>query len=579
MSKFFILFPLLCMWLHPFVSSGQRLPVTLTRVVSAEGLNASDLYALCASSQEGAQVALSSQNSGNGGRLKGFRAATANGREMEISRESCLWTLVPMDDGSWALQSRESRRYLSRRESGALAVEMADGLGVGCHWRVEQLPDGAFRLSETVAAARSLSLGESYSAGSVSYYYANYETSAYSDLRLYRYALRLADTEGDVRLPLPGERLALCDAGLARGLDGTAVDVADALLCDGRLAPQSAVAVWTCEAVAGGCFALKGRQGYLGYELQPVPEAVAWQVVRGHLCSAEDVPRYLCFDSRTESWHLLSAEAAQAGAHLVSVADTPHRTLDDRGVCSLSGGWTASDLAALDWQGVRCLDLTGVALPLHTRAFDTSPASPNLPLFVREEMLPYVPPSWTFVVSASGNDCRLYGQVELADGEAFYTDRPFRTEAGAMTYRREAAPADGWQTLCLPFEVRAEPGLLALMDGVRAGALLFSMATSVPAGVPCLVARRAGEPLTLTSAACVVAPSPHAGEALRGTFAPMQVTDEAQSVCLLSAPKGAFVRAAAGSSLPPFRAYWVWTDPRNVPFKTTFPVFLTKKKE
>ena len=113
-------------------------------------------------------------------------------------------------------------------------------------------------------------------------------------------------------------------------------------------------------------------------------ERCIWRVVNGQVRTAEAKARFLCFDAQTKRWFVANEEVAQTTALFATVAPAAAMSVDDEGICRLSGGWGADALAALDCERVNVLDLTEAVLPRKARGFERLPAERNVPVFVRE---------------------------------------------------------------------------------------------------------------------------------------------------------------------------------------------------
>lgn len=564
------LFLLLFVGLLAGITRAQTFPLTLDRVTAGTPIRPGTLYVLAATEkEEGRYIALSAQAATNK-RLKGLHAAVADEDQLTVNKAVCLWRFTPADDGSWRLQSVDTDTYLTRSSNNQAGITLQSTPSTNNAWIVNDNGDGTFTLTAGQGATRSLGMSSSYTAGRWSYTFDHYAGDRH--LLIYGYGLKLTDSKGNQTVPPAGTHRALCDGGRVAGNDGQSLDATDALLADGTLAPAEGLAVWVSETDGSDRFALRGSAGYLGYNLQPSATPVWWQVVRGHLASCESEARYLCYDTAGRRWLLKSDDEAIAGegAHLISVADEPHSQLDEAGVCRLTGGWSATALSKLSWEGINCLDLTALVLPRQQLPFTDAPQEANIPIFVTAGSADEVPESWRFAVMVSGDKARLLRPTELTDRQPFFTNRPFTVTTGQLTYQRTAPQADGWQTLCLPFDVQAPSGLLAISDATEGDQPAFTYTTTLRAGVPGLVRCYMGQSMTVTCEAGTIAASPESAPAhgLAGTFTPWTVDEQSANLYLLSATKGCFVRAAAGSSLPPFRAALLWTGGAQSPSRT-----------
>lgn len=465
-----------------------------------------------------------------------------------------LWYLLRSGQKNVVLRSVRTGLYLTRKAGGKLGLIFQKVPESRSEWLLTQGSADRFVLSDPEYPERSLSLYVSPGQGVPDYYFDNYSMPDSPELYIYQLAGGEALLPGSVELPSEGQRLALFDDRRVRMRDGSAAEVYDCTLLDGTLAPQPEMDVWQCHLCGGQRFTL-GRQGrYLNYELKEDIHPVEWQIANGHICTVEAEPRYLCFDADNRTWHLSPASEARATAHWIPVSADPLRTVDRQGVCRLSGGWTASRLSAVSWQGVRCMDLTSIVLPLHASAFLSRPDGSNIPVFVHESAVKHLPSAWSFVVSC-GAENRLLCHTVLSDGVPCYTDRPFVVGEGQMEYSRAACSDEGWQTLCLPFTGRLASATLAVLDSYVAGELRFVPADHLQAGLPGIVRVATGVPLRVVSEACTFTSAGMSGQVMRGTTTGMTLKD-GQIPSYFLAPDGmSFERAAPESHLSPFRAY------------------------
>lgn len=139
-----------------------------------------------------------------------------------------------------------------------------------------------------------------------------------------------------------------------------------------------------------------------------------WRVVNGQVRTAETNGRFLCFDEQTKRWRVTNEEEATTTALFAEVAPKAAMVIDDKGICRLSGGWGANELAGIDLNQVNALDLTEALLPLKARSFERMPTAGNLPVFVRETDGNMAKGIWPFVIGC-GDTNRLLTRYELKD--------------------------------------------------------------------------------------------------------------------------------------------------------------------
>lgn len=546
-------------FLFPTLSWGNwnsvQVPADFVRVTDYETLNETDTYVLGAMSQnEGLVIMASTLTGSTNNKLKGLLPTAWNESSVTISNAACLWRIKKGSNGQLSLMSYDGSLFLTRKAAGSLGLQLTANSSEESAWKVSQIDNDAFTLTDVADESRCLSLYSTPKGDKMVYYFDNYSSYDTNELYIFKLPVKFSETTGKVVMPANGERVALSYNTYVRLTDGSAQNGQDAWLTNGSVAPLPNLDAWTCERVGTETFMLKNANGYMGYDLQPSASHLLWQVVNGHIGTTEQPVRYLCFDKDERTWQVVDEDKALLGASFVSVAAEAQRTLSEQGVCKLSGGWTASALSALDWNGVKCLDLCDLALPINSTAFTHTPESHNTPIFVASTMHDYVPASWLFVVEC-GTKNQLRGIATLIDGEEFYTDRSFAVSSGQLTYRRQVAQADCWQTICLPFKATAKNCELATFEQLSDDSLHFAATSTLNQGTPYLIKSAHSGTVELTSEACSLMPSLDDSGIFRGTYTPLTVTSESEHIYMLSPTEQAFVHAAATSRLAPFRAY------------------------
>lgn len=530
-----------------------QLPADFVQVSQPDDLKDENWYAFGGINLEGHLVYMSNSVLRNG-KLSGCDMKAAPTEVQRFTNDYYIWRIVRIDATQIALKSLRTGEYLTRKKENGLGLRFLKELTPASHWRTGKGKNGHLILADPVNPERALSVSSQFSGNGANCNFDNYEISDTPELLIYKKPGRTIDIPGHVDLPKEGQRLALFDENRVRLRDGSSREVRDVALADGTLAPAPEMDIWQCRLKGGNRFVLERDGAYLGYELCESADPSVWQINHGYICTDEDSPRYLCYDAQASRWQLLPPDLARTTAHWGAVAESPYRQVNAQGVCRLSGGWSAPDLSALDWQGIRCLDLTALALPVYAQDFVTFAETPNLPVFVAESSSAYVPSGWNFVVSC-GTSNRLLRPTTLTDRSPFYTDRPFEVSEGQLEYVREAVNDEGWQTLCLPFAARSVSAELAHFTSYAGGELVFAPSVEVRAGTPYLVRVAAGMPLRVVSSAGKVVPQCTATAQMCGTYERMSVRSGQNGHYYLSAEGVSFDEAAPGSSLPPFRAY------------------------
>ena len=476
---------------------------------------------------------------------------------IEFTNKRLLWKISRPDDMHIVLQDAETLNYLARKTDNALGLKFEASPSKLAQWVLTsgETP-GTFVLADPSDSDRILSFTSTVTGNGVYYNYDNYKNFEGSEFYFYKKPQRLVEIPGHVTRPAQGQRIVLYDNRCMRLQNGQAEEVKHYALADGSLAPCADMDIWTCHWRGTNGFVLEREGSYLDYTLQPVPAETPWQIVRGYICTQEEEPRYLCYDSNGRSWLLCTADEARHTAHWAPVAQEPLMQCATNGVCTLTGGWDAVALAEIDVASIRCLDLTGVPLPLQSLPFVSFSPSSNIPIFVNSEYAEYAPSSWHFVVSCSDQN-RLMRHTLLTDRMPFFTDRPIAVEQGQLEYVREAQSDDSWQTLCLPFAAQTAGVELASYVSMTEGRLKFESASSLQGGVPYLVRCKAGLALRFQSSRGVLTPQCVETSDFKGTFADVTINEGQIRQYFLSEDGKSFDEAAPSSHLAPFRAYWV----------------------
>lgn len=226
------------------------------------------------------------------------------------------------------------------------------------------------------------------------------------------------------------------------------------------------------------------------------------------------------------------------------------------GVLTLSGDWTAEQLAGISWDGVGALDLTNIRIPADAKPFTNLPDDRNIPIYVSENVRNRVPESWHFVVCGE----HLLTEQTLVDCQPLVLPYPFHVGDSQMCYAREWKEDGGWETLSLPFDADIPSGFEAyrLLE-VGDGELLFVPTETIWRNEPVIVRLRPeaapSSQLQIFSKDGIVSTEEPQGQKMHGTLQLFEVHEAAAGVYMLDAAGTGFVRALEGSTLQPFRAY------------------------
>lgn len=474
--------------------------------------------------------------------------------KVTISDEKLLWQVIKTSAGKVLLYSPTEKKYLVRKKANSVDVALNAKANDLAEWSYKVTNDGRLSLYE---GNRVLVPHKDYNADEDVSYFGNY-SSTYSekDVRgLALYASSNATTSGIITMPTQGQRMCLTSRSTYQTKGGSEMPLNDVLLNNGRIAQTAQMQLLTVELTSATTFCLLTDEGYLSYDMTFSSSPVEWQVQNGCLATVEEFPRFLNYNAGR--WYLCSVASLSAPSQWREVVDEPQQSISDKGVCSLKGGWTADALQNLTiTDDVKCLDLTVVSLPIKNFEWNALQQK-NIPLFVNAS--DPVPSTWRFVVRCSATENRLLdAALLLTDKVPFYTDRPIRIAKGQVVYKRTSCTDKGWETLSLPFAATISEGAKAYVyDKLENDTLVCKEAVQIDNGYGYLVYREAGQILTLTSLAGEMKSNV---EALTSGLLPnmnlMMVSAKTPSIYLLQRSASTFRRAAVGSKLAPFRAYF-----------------------
>ncbi len=560
----------------PAQDAADGLPATFRRVCSESQLEEGGLYALVGHTAQGLRAVMSHNLNGKG-KLKGTRTLPDDDGTglIVIDHADDLWQLQREATGGFLLINPATQQRLSRLSDDGLGLKWVEKADAPARWELVFNAMGETFWYAPGLTKRTLSVYTDFIPETKKY---EYKFDFYSTPDTPHLVLYLMEQTGQPPVP-PGEepeepsdrqppggsRVTLCHETQLRLTDGRAAEGRDFWLCDSTVAPFCDLDIWTVDSLSPTSFALRREKFYLGHGLEPVSEPAAWQVAEGWLRTTEAAPRYIAFDAAAAQWYVTTDTLSAQPAALAAVAPAPTLTLTETGVCCLEGGWSAPSLASLTLATVRCLDLTRITLPLHARAFDHQPDTVNLPIFVAEAWAGAVPDSWPFVVACDGSVNALLRPYCLKDKASFFTDRPIRAEAGQLTYVRADCKADGWYSLCLPFEAVSAEAEIFTPSSLQSDTLFLAVQDRLTAGRPALFRALQPGSVAFTCTACQLTAATANDACLCGVFRPWPVPSSGGSIHLFSSSRNAFVRAAAGSLLPPFRAALVLSGAQAAP--------------
>lgn len=466
----------------------------------------------------------------------------------ETSAEALLWKVTLLDDSTLYLWHKGN--YLdSHNPKKATSLQLTAQKGTP--WN--------FSLQGSVLICRKndrfLGLAAAPQAnGSIHYHYGAYKKGyAQEALALYRMAHIFDELEGSAVLPLFSQPITLTNASHVALATGEATAKNDYLLSDSSLAQKEHLLRCVAEQQDATTFSLRPlATGTMPDFLAAVP---TWQLLHHHIATKEASPRYLFFyEGRLQ---LLTAEQAQEKevedvlfSRIAPVAQTETKGF----TLTLKGGWTKNDWEQLSFAVPLEIDVTAATLPL-----DFSPRTNEW----RENTLVRLSSSqrslakmFPFVVCED----TLQQPFTFTDKAPYGFSRPFYADKAMLSYRRTIYNDEGWETLCLPFTAAVPQAIRSERLVERSATqLTFSPTDTLKAGSPLIFRsklKKTDKKVTLTwSNEAGMVRLPQAELGFVGTHQPLTV-DGNSAFYFLNDQGSLFLRAAQGSALSPFRAYF-----------------------
>lgn len=515
------------------------------------------IFMLSSMNEKGIELFLSSNSDLKKGKLDAVKAEAGKKVNAYKAADHLLWRIEAENESQVRLYSIAQEAYLTHN-SNKLGLAFSDTKTKQSLWNVEN-HNGTMALIPLNGDSRTLSLtslvnNQMHTDKGVFDNYAKTYNANYG-FRLYLYGTQPG--QGSCTMPTQGARICIgTDQRLFAGCNNVTIASDDYLLLSGKIAPFDALSVFTAEVNSQTSFYLKGKQGYLSYDLTETTEAAAWSVQHGMMCTQESTPRYLCYEQ--EHFLLKPLEEAQANTLFFEVAPAPITASNNNGTRSLGGGWSAEALAAVSFEDIKCLDITSLDIPVHARAFDNYVT--NTPIFVNAKAQDYVPASWHFVVACDNNANKLVDpHLTLYDDYPFFTDRDIEVTDDQITYERHITPTNSasWQTISMPFAAKVMVGKAFALEGSDSNVLTFdnqpSATLSSDRGY--LICPDATGTISISSQASVIKASPNTSTPFHPTYQRLTVQSTTSSTYLLHPTLQVFKRANPGSTIRPFRAY------------------------
>ncbi len=479
----------------------------------------------------------------------------------EASSERTVWMIKRTTNNRVIIQSIDTEQYLYTPKSNKTDLEFTEKNNK--EWILQENGNGTFSFINLQDSERGIGISDYTD----KVYFGNYKTTACDSRELYLF--KLADAThvpGEATQPQDGEQVILwCNHQVVSNSPNGFVlkDENDYLLNNQTFAPDSTLSIWTCRLLSENHFLLHDSQQQSLFQHLNIAEDISLKVENGYICTTEEQPRFLAMN---KDGHLLLSDSLQVENEVPvitrSVADPPTLQFEDGYKLILQGGWSAQQLADLNWDSVGILDLTQISLPVQKQAFKNRGPHSNALIYIEERDATVCPDSWPFVVVCkSTGENHLIRHSVLHDRTPFYVDQPFQIEKGMLSYQRKCFTDDGWETICLPFNTTwptdFESETCSEFDGQN---ISFVKTHTLEAYQP-QIFRYTGEKtegkaiLTLVADAGEITPNKNSEGYLIGTFDTLNVNQPSPTIFLLNTNGDKFVRADKGSRLMPFRAF------------------------
>lgn len=532
--------------------SSISFPVTLQRV--APSVIGPGIYAISSLNADGTEYFMTSSlypNSKKGTKLKGECCVVDADERVTLDDGNALWQVETLGQDKVALYSYAEQKYLARKADGKLGLTFAQSLSDQVMWTCTVLLNGNVLLSD---GGRTLALDENDSHVNLFDNYSNeYLPHMKNGLKLYK--LGAAVSQGNMKMPKNGHRYCIASNYTLCLKNGKEHSNTDALLCDGSIAPFEQLAVWTAHLQGDSTFVLKNDEGYLDYNLNTNTTQFVWRLRNGYWQTNEAEPRYVSYADG--AWGVSTWAEIQQSALLSEVAEEPGRSVTASGTCLLTGGWTTSGLKNLNFDGIKCLDVTKAILPKDVKAFTQQQY--NCPVFVGEAQAAAVQNVWHFVVLCRGADCELLDQkLVITDKQPLNTDREIRIAEGQVSYRRTAENSTAWQTLSLPYDAEVITGTAYACTGLSGDSLSFEQVKALSAHTGYIIKPSKDGVIEVLSAKghIDVTSAGTQQNLLKANEYDWLVITDGQATCYMLHPTlQNFVPAPSNSRLAPFRAY------------------------
>lgn len=472
---------------------------------------------------------------------------------------TAIWKLKKQGANELALISTDGSTAVYAKQGDQTNIVLS--ASATTYWETSNVTEGTFTLRHPDSEKNFLSIYKESQAT-----FGNYKNYDSNRLYIYKFAEPLSDVLGEAKRPEDGARVGiyaadfLAEAEEKGGL--TAAEASELQLANGSMAPDLHQGIWLCRHNGTALFTLTDEQGrYLNHELQLSHVKADWQIVGGKITPASNKETLSILVLDKEQRRFLMADGNKPSHHLpaafVPIGPKPD-SLQNDGVKILSGAWSTNRLATILWQDVNALDLTGISLPNAIKKFVNRPGDRHTIIYINESAAAQGMALGDFLIAKGENGYSLLTASSLTDKQAIAFDRDFQVGEQMLTYTRQAAPGDGWETIVLPFQADVPKKWQAkVLDHYAEGELSFRDTEVIPSHTPAIIRRteeHGTEQVTFSAKAGSISAVQPEAAVFMGTYKPRTIASAEENIYLLNTDGTAFVKAAAGSRLMPFRA-------------------------
>lgn len=493
-----------------------------------------------------------------------------SGRESVTDVEAnCIWQLQKADDGKWHILSSDAQLGLAVSETTDLELTSSYS-----DWDIRLAGDGVFKISDGTQRCIGLNTVSS------GVYFGRYLPQVVDTVCLALY--QEVEQTNSSFIPQWGDTVALATkwdgSPFAYCSADSLCDVGDFLTVSNQLAygaPSCNYIIEPCAEAKDSTFSLRTIWGtYLKYSGKSVlceseiPQPWGIDAMSLFTFSGKDTVR-LYAKANSENHLLLTCQPDGFGVGLLRCCSTPASITEFKPHCvELRGACSMAIIDSLLQNGrFRAFDFSAADLPQRFRSMNYSFSGSNRLFYCQEKQVISLPEGLGNVVAGEEGKYNAVGPITWIDRIPLSIPYPFGVNGKTVKYVRNVYLDGGWETVYLPFACSNFPNNFHFEQyvGRQGQHLIFKPATEIKANVPYVfrytgvLSSEAVAEFTLMADNGQILSSESAGweyVPMWGTYEDVCVDNSSVGkVYFLNEEGSNFVRAAAGSTLNPFRLY------------------------